>query len=220
MAQRSAYLRLETGYYLDTKQEVDESYFQEDFSWESQPRVEDNEHLDDLRLAAVLVIKKSFLQLHIDTIARIIKTTYPRLEFKRNILIKQLDATPGIRSPDKSVFLATSRFRQNQDGPEEIRLQSLYGIRSEHSDIEPNIEILPGDGLADAIDSEAESENRTEWDEYDLQTYLEEIRKIRLINWSDERDLARNIEAGSHLEGLKSELADLLQHRPRPDPWQ
>ncbi len=51
-----------------------------------------------------------------------------------------------------------------------------------------------------------------------VRMYLREIGRVRLLTSADERKLARQIEGGKHLQGVKSELADELGEDPRP--WQ
>ena len=49
-----------------------------------------------------------------------------------------------------------------------------------------------------------------------VRMYLREIGRVRLLTSADERSLARKIEGGKHLEGLRKELEELEGHPPRP----
>ena len=51
-----------------------------------------------------------------------------------------------------------------------------------------------------------------------VRMYLREIGRVRLLTSADERKLARQLEGGKHLQGVKSELAEELGEEPRP--WQ
>ncbi len=51
-----------------------------------------------------------------------------------------------------------------------------------------------------------------------VRMYLREIGRVRLLTSADERKLARQLEGGKHLQGVKSELADEMGEAPRP--WQ
>ena len=46
--------------------------------------------------------------------------------------------------------------------------------------------------------------------------YLREIGRVRLLTSADERSLARKIEGGKHLEGLRQELEELEGRPARP----
>ena len=49
-----------------------------------------------------------------------------------------------------------------------------------------------------------------------VRMYLREIGRVRLLTSADERSLARKIEGGKHLEGLRQELEELEGRPPRP----
>ena len=51
-----------------------------------------------------------------------------------------------------------------------------------------------------------------------VRMYLREIGRVRLLTSADERKLARQLEGGKHLQGVKSELVEELGEDPRP--WQ
>ena len=51
-----------------------------------------------------------------------------------------------------------------------------------------------------------------------VRMYLREIGRVRLLTSADERKLARQLEGGKHLQGVKAELLEELEEEPRP--WQ
>ncbi len=51
-----------------------------------------------------------------------------------------------------------------------------------------------------------------------VRMYLREIGRVRLLTSADERKLARQLEGGKHLQGVKSELNEELGENPKP--WQ
>ena len=51
-----------------------------------------------------------------------------------------------------------------------------------------------------------------------VRMYLREIGRVRLLTSADERKLARQLEGGKHLQGLKAELAGELDEAAKP--WQ
>ena len=51
-----------------------------------------------------------------------------------------------------------------------------------------------------------------------VRMYLREIGRVRLLTSADERKLARQLEGGKHLQGVKAELLEELSEDPRP--WQ
>ena len=51
-----------------------------------------------------------------------------------------------------------------------------------------------------------------------VRMYLREIGRVRLLTSADERKLARQLEGGKHLQGVKAELLEELSEEPRP--WQ
>ena len=51
-----------------------------------------------------------------------------------------------------------------------------------------------------------------------VRMYLREIGRVRLLTSADERKLARQLEGGKHLQGVKNELIEELGEDPRP--WQ
>lgn len=87
-----------------------------------------------------------------------------------------------------------------------------------------------GEGTTDATegttpDAEAEDTDRgpeaaesMEVLDDPVRMYLREIGRVRLLTSADERKLARQLEGGKHLQGVKSELIEELGEDPRP--WQ
>ena len=87
-----------------------------------------------------------------------------------------------------------------------------------------------GEGTTDAAegttpDAEAEDTDRgpeaaesMEVLDDPVRMYLREIGRVRLLTSADERKLARQLEGGKHLQGVKSELIEELGEDPRP--WQ
>ena len=77
-----------------------------------------------------------------------------------------------------------------------------------------------------AAEPDAEAENEeSEWGpepesmevlDDPVRMYLREIGRVRLLTSADERSLARKIEGGKHLLGLRNELLKLDGHQPRP----
>ena len=51
-----------------------------------------------------------------------------------------------------------------------------------------------------------------------VRMYLREIGRVRLLTSADERKLARQLEGGKHLQGVRTELKEELEEDPRP--WQ
>ena len=51
-----------------------------------------------------------------------------------------------------------------------------------------------------------------------VRMYLREIGRVRLLTSADERKLARQLEGGKHLQGVKTELTEELGEDPKP--WQ
>ncbi len=73
---------------------------------------------------------------------------------------------------------------------------------------------------AEAEDSERAPEPGETMEVLDdpVRMYLREIGRVRLLTSADERKLARQLEGGKHLQGVKSELVGELDEDPRP--WQ
>ena len=73
---------------------------------------------------------------------------------------------------------------------------------------------------AEAEDSEREPEAPETVEVLDdpVRMYLREIGRVRLLTSADERKLARQLEGGKHLQGVKSELTKELDEEPLP--WQ
>ncbi len=73
---------------------------------------------------------------------------------------------------------------------------------------------------AEAEDSERGPEAAESMEVLDdpVRMYLREIGRVRLLTSADERKLARQLEGGKHLQGVKSELIEELGEDPRP--WQ
>ena len=76
---------------------------------------------------------------------------------------------------------------------------------------------VPGEVEAEAEDLEWEPEaESTEVLDDPVRMYLREIGRVRLLNSTDERVLARKIEGGKHLHALKAELEEVEGRQPRP----
>ena len=73
---------------------------------------------------------------------------------------------------------------------------------------------------AEAEDSERAPEPGETMEVLDdpVRMYLREIGRVRLLTSADERKLARQLEGGKHLQGVKTELVGELGEDPRP--WQ
>ena len=71
------------------------------------------------------------------------------------------------------------------------------------------------DSDADEPEWEPETETTEVLDD-PVRMYLREIGRVRLLTSADERSLARKIEGGKHLEGLRKELTELEGRQPRP----
>ena len=71
------------------------------------------------------------------------------------------------------------------------------------------------DSDADEPEWEPETESMEVLDD-PVRMYLREIGRVRLLTSADERSLARKIEGGKHLEGLRKELTELEGRQPRP----
>ncbi len=71
------------------------------------------------------------------------------------------------------------------------------------------------DSDADEPEWEPETESMEVLDD-PVRMYLREIGRVRLLTSADERSLARKIEGGKHLEGLRKELTELEGRPPRP----
>ena len=68
------------------------------------------------------------------------------------------------------------------------------------------------------IDRNAEAAETVEVLDDPVRMYLREIGRVRLLTSADERKLARQLEGGKHLQGVKDELIEELGEEPRP--WQ
>ncbi|MEC8855925.1 MAG: sigma-70 factor domain-containing protein, partial [Chloroflexota bacterium] len=78
-----------------------------------------------------------------------------------------------------------------------------------------------GGAAADGTDDDEEPEWEPETESVEVlddpvRMYLREIGRVRLLTSADERSLARKIEGGKHLEGLRKELEELDGRSPRP----
>ena len=73
---------------------------------------------------------------------------------------------------------------------------------------------------AEAEDTERSQEAAESMEVLDdpVRMYLREIGRVRLLTSADERKLARQLEGGKHLQGVKNELIEELGEDPRP--WQ
>ena len=73
---------------------------------------------------------------------------------------------------------------------------------------------------AEAEDTERSPEAAESMEVLDdpVRMYLREIGRVRLLTSADERKLARQLEGGKHLQGVKNELIEELGEDPRP--WQ
>ena len=74
------------------------------------------------------------------------------------------------------------------------------------------------DAEAEDTDRGAEAAESMEVLDDPVRMYLREIGRVRLLTSADERKLARQLEGGKHLQGVKSELLEELGEEPRP--WQ
>ncbi|MQG70683.1 MAG: hypothetical protein FI705_00085, partial [SAR202 cluster bacterium] len=81
------------------------------------------------------------------------------------------------------------------------------------------------EGTTSAADSTTDDDDEPEWEpetetvevlDDPVRMYLREIGRVRLLTSADERSLARKIEGGKHLEGLRKELEELEGRPPRP----
>ena len=73
---------------------------------------------------------------------------------------------------------------------------------------------------AEAEETERETEPAESMEVLDdpVRMYLREIGRVRLLTSADERKLARQLEGGKHLQGVKNELIEELGEDPKP--WQ
>ncbi len=88
-------------------------------------------------------------------------------------------------------------------------------------DAEGNAEAPDGAGPdTEAEDTERGPEAAESMEVLDdpVRMYLREIGRVRLLTSADERKLARQLEGGKHLQGVKTELVQELGEEPRP--WQ
>jgi RNA polymerase primary sigma factor len=78
---------------------------------------------------------------------------------------------------------------------------------------------------SNAPDSSSDDDEEPEWEpetesvevlDDPVRMYLREIGRVRLLTSADERSLARKIEGGKHLEGLRKELEELEGRPARP----
>ena len=78
---------------------------------------------------------------------------------------------------------------------------------------------------ANSPDAGSDDDDEPEWEpetesvevlDDPVRMYLREIGRVRLLTSADERSLARKIEGGKHLEGLRSELTEQEGRPPRP----
>ena len=81
------------------------------------------------------------------------------------------------------------------------------------------------EGSAPAPTDSSDDDEEPEWEpetesvevlDDPVRMYLREIGRVRLLTSADERSLARKIEGGKHLEGLRKELEELEGRPPRP----
>ena len=81
------------------------------------------------------------------------------------------------------------------------------------------------DGGTDSAADDSSDDEEPEWEpetesvevlDDPVRMYLREIGRVRLLTSADERSLARKIEGGKHLEGLRKELTELEGRQPRP----
>ena len=81
------------------------------------------------------------------------------------------------------------------------------------------------EGTTSAADDSSDDDEEPEWEpetesvevlDDPVRMYLREIGRVRLLTSADERSLARKIEGGKHLEGLRKELTELEGRPPRP----
>ncbi|GIT43949.1 MAG: hypothetical protein Ct9H300mP11_18850 [Chloroflexota bacterium] len=78
---------------------------------------------------------------------------------------------------------------------------------------------------ANSPDAGSDDDDEPEWEpetesvevlDDPVRMYLREIGRVRLLTSADERSLARKIEGGKHLEGLRNELTEQEGRPPRP----
>ena len=109
--------------------------------------------------------------------------------------------------PGRTAPLAISGEEEQWDTPDaENNLES-----SEESGPEAEAE-------AEETDRAAEPGESMEVLDDPVRMYLREIGRVRLLTSADERKLARQLEGGKHLQGVKTELVEELGEDPRP--WQ
>ena len=174
----------------------------------------DGDAIEDLGLAAVLVLKKNFFPMHVDVIMNVIRGTYPTLPCKRTLIVNLLTNRRGIENPERSVFVATSRFRPNQDGEEEHRLRGTYQISKDDEYEEEDVEYSAS--VSQSYDAARMFEQDNEWVDPLLQMYLSDVSRHPLFTASEERLMAFRQEARSHVSNLEEHLRRSSEHYPRP----
>ncbi len=128
------------------------------------------------------------------------------------------------RDPIIDIFrkVETGSTEETEDGEELAgnRPASL-AVRTEEEQWDtPDGEATPettDDTTTEADGEETEREPETETTEVlddPVRMYLREIGRVRLLTSADERSLARKIEGGKHLAGLKSELTEATGGAP------
>ena len=134
-------------------------------------------------------------------------TPDPVLDIIRNVDVVREDdggdgeSMPGVRpanlpeTPVEAPWDATQQAEKDEDTPE-----------ANASDTEAD---------SDEPEWEPEAESMEVLDD-PVRMYLREIGRVRLLTSADERSLARKIEGGKHLEGLRKELTELEGRPPRP----
>ena len=174
--------------------------------WESDP-------IEDLGLAAVLVLKKNYFPMHVDVILRVVQATYPNLACKRQLIVNLLTNRRGIESPERFVFAATTRFRSDQDREDECRLIETYQCSKEDG-YEEDLE----DSAVDVQILEAKPSHReeSEWADPLLHLYLNDVNRHPLLTAFDERSMAFRQEAKAHLTNLEEDIQQSCDHFPCP----
>ncbi len=131
----------------------------------------------------------------------------PIIDIFRKVDAVQDDASEdgdGISTPRAAALPVPSEEEQWDTPDQEGGTESTDGATTE----------------AEAEDTEREPEaaETTEVLDDPVRMYLREIGRVRLLTSADERKLARQLEGGKHLQGVKAELLGELDDDPKP--WQ
>ena len=133
----------------------------------------------------------------------------PIIDIFRKVDAVQSDATDDGDEipPGRTAPLAISGEEEQWDTPDAENNQDS----SDDSGSETEAEAEDTDRSADAGESMEVLDDP-------VRMYLREIGRVRLLTSADERKLARQLEGGKHLQGVKTELVEELGDAPRP--WQ